>query len=231
MTAVLLMAAGVVALNLYALALVLLRAPVYRVPLYRPMVLNLALSAAPALVLAATLAIEVAVDARASSPVPWIILVIGAVVWLLLLPNSAYLITELNFTHRREGEVVPLWFDIVATLALAMSGVLNALVNVFVVQMLVVAIWYEDDAAPFTRADSWLVVAAVLVLVSFGIYLGRHIRFNSWDLARPMRFARLLVAHFAAPGRVTEAVGFCVVHTLLLGILYAVVALPLAVSV
>src|SRR5699024_9550549 len=52
MSAVIVVAAGVVLLNLYALTLVVLRAPVYRTRLYRPMVWNIVLSIAPSVVLA-----------------------------------------------------------------------------------------------------------------------------------------------------------------------------------
>ena len=51
MSSVLVVAGGVVLLNVYALILILLRAPLYRTVLYRPMVLNIALSVAPAGVL------------------------------------------------------------------------------------------------------------------------------------------------------------------------------------
>jgi uncharacterized membrane protein len=38
---------------------------------------------------------------------------------------------------------------------------------------------------------SWLFIAAVAVLSSFGIYLGRFMRFNSWDvLCRPVQLYR-----------------------------------------
>lgn len=230
MNAIIVLLAGATALNIFALLLVVLRAPLYRVRLYRPMVVNIGLSLAPAVALA-VLAMVCAVIVAVGVPplVLWVAIGAGGAVWLLLLPNSAYSITELNFSHRRDGDPVPLWFDIVATLALALSGVVNALLNVLVAQLAYVALQNPNAVHPFARADSWPVVGAILALVSFGVYLGRHIRFNSWDLVRPTRFARTLVAHFAAPGRVVEALGFCLLHAVLLAILYVLLVGPMAV--
>ena len=37
-------------------------------------------------------------------------------------------------------------------------------------------------------------LGAVLVLVAFGMYLGRYLRFNSWDLRHPVSFVKKLNA-------------------------------------
>lgn len=228
MNAILLFASAVGALNLYALVLVLIRAPTYRVPVYRPMVLNIALSLAPALVLGGTLLVlMVMVSGPSGVFAAWSILLAGGLIWLVLLPNSAYLITELNFSHRVSGDPVPLWFDIVATLALALSGIMNTLLNVLVGQVIFVVVWAGDRTGGLTEPVSWAAAGGVLFLSTVGIYLGRYLRFNSWDLAHPARFFRKLVTHFIEPGRFTEAVGFCVLHTVLLGILYGIVVAPL----
>lgn len=222
---------GVVVLNVYALVLVLIRGPLYRVRVYRPMLLNLALSAAPVVVLFLTLVTLSTVGMALPQPVGIVtILFVGGLAWLLLLPNSAYLVTELNFSHRRAEEDVPLWFDIVATLALALSGVMNTLLNVFFVQVIFVAVSGDPIVHPFRGSASWLLAGIILFLTTIGIYLGRYLRFNTWDVVNPVRFGRKLFAHFAEPGRVGEAVGFCTLHTLLLAILYAVVAAPLAIA-
>ncbi|HLS64838.1 MAG TPA: DUF1361 domain-containing protein [Ruania sp.] len=226
MNSVLLVAGGVALLNIYALLLVLLRAPVFRTRLYRPMVLNIGLSVAPALVLGlAGLGMLVAV-ALSSRVILLSVLVVSGIIWVLLLPNSAYLITELNFSHRRQEEGVPLWYDIVLVLTLALSGVMNTLLNVLLVQTMYALVRYPNEARPLQRVDSWLIVIVVLVLVTFGMYLGRYLRFNSWDITHPGSFLGKLAEHFRTPGKVREALGFCVVHTVLLAVMYVVVVAP-----
>lgn len=223
MSSILVVAGGVVLLNLYALALVLLRAPMYRTALYRPMLLNIALSVAPAGVLGlATLGLALSV-ALASPLLLWMVLIIGGVLWLLFLPNSAYLITELNLSHRRQGEDVPLWYDIVLVLTLALSGVMNTLLNVLGVQVIYVLLRYPNDAQPLTRPDAWAIVLAFLLLVTLGMYLGRYLRFNTWDVRHPGSFVAKLRVHFSQRAKVAEALGFCLLHTVLLAVLYAIV--------
>lgn len=220
-------ALGLLALNGYALLLVLVRGPLFRTRVYRPMLLNIALSVAPAAVLMLVVVSLLAIVAFFPSTVAvWAVILIGASVWLLLLPNSAYLVTELNLSHRRRGEDVPLWYDIISVLTLAMSGVLNTLANVALVQLMTVVIARPNAAHPLLSPTSWIAAAMTLVLVSLGMYIGRYIRFNSWDLLRPNRFARTLFGHFAERGNVSAAAGFVVTHTMFLAILYAIVAAP-----
>src|SRR5699024_3155767 len=144
MSAVIVVAAGVVLLNLYALALVVLRAPVYRTRLYRPMVWNIVLSIAPSVVLVIVMTGLLLVTLLSSAVLMWAMIVGGSMAWLLILPNSAYLITELNFSHRKPGEEVPYWYDIVLVLSLALSGVLNTLLNLLLVQVFYVAVKYPN---------------------------------------------------------------------------------------
>src|SRR5699024_3523020 len=113
---------GIGLLNVYALALILLLAPLFRTHLYRPMLWNMWLSILPALVLFVTLAAIYLTIPVESPLLMWAAILVGGLLWLLMLPNSAYLITELNFSHRHENETVPLWYDIVLVLTLALSG-------------------------------------------------------------------------------------------------------------
>src|SRR6478735_3903422 len=104
---------GIAGLNLYAALLVLARPRLFGTRLYRPMLLNLALSVAPLVVLALTVVGMLLVLALAPSQAALLtVMAVGGLVWLVLLPNSGYLVTELNLSHRRADETVPLWYDI-----------------------------------------------------------------------------------------------------------------------
>lgn len=223
---------GLVGLNLYALLLVVLRGPLFGTRLYRPMVLNIGLSISPAVVMLAMLVVLVLVAQVAPSTVTvWVVLVAFGVLWLLLLPNAAYLVTELNLTHRKAGENVPLWYDIVLVLTLAMSGVLNTLANVAIAQLGYAAVTNPDAQAARQDPGSWVMAGGVLLLVAVGIYLGRYVRFNSWDLLHPSSFVRKLTGHFRVGANARSAVGFVLTHAVFLGILYLIVGVPAVLTV
>lgn len=218
---------GVVLMNVFAAALVVARAPVYSTRLYRPMLLNLALAAAPLVVLGVAVVVLLRMlTAGVALPLVWTVGVVLGLVWLLLLPNAGYLVTELNLNHRQEGERVPEWYDVLLVLVLAMSGVLGTVLNVFLVITAWVVVRYGDVAAPLAGAEARLVEAVVLLLVAFGIYLGRHVRLNSWDVTHPHHLVRKVVRHLRTPGRLGDAIGFTLLGALFFGLMYLVAVGP-----
>jgi uncharacterized membrane protein len=216
---------GAVALNLYAIVLVVVRAVVYRTSLYRPMLWNIWLSVAPIVILLVAVAAWGA-SLLVSRPLAYAVLTVFGLVWLLMLPNASYLITELNLSHRGEGDPVPLWYDIILVITLAMSGVVNTVLNVFTAHLLVVISWYDDAAANFLRPAVLVAVCGVMLLLSFGMYLGRYPRFNSWDVRHPASFARKLRDHFAEKGNLLACFGFTLTYAVFLALLYLVIAGP-----
>ncbi|MCP9485841.1 MAG: DUF1361 domain-containing protein [Gaiellaceae bacterium MAG52_C11] len=99
------------------------------------------------------------------------LLPLGAL-WLLFLPNAPYIVTD--FKHLSPSAGVPLWFDIVVIAAPAWTGMLLGFLSLFLVQAVV-----RELAG---RAAGWLVALGALGLASFGVYLGRVLRWNSWDV-------------------------------------------------
>lgn len=92
--------------------------------------------------------------------------------WLLFLPNAPYIVTD--FKHLEPGTRVPLWFDIVVIAAPAWTGMLLGFLSLYLVQAVV------RTAAG--RIVGWLTAVGALGLASFGVYLGRELRWNSWDV-------------------------------------------------
>jgi len=217
---------GAVALNVLAAALVLARGPVFHTRVYRPMLLNLGLSVAPLVVLLVGLVVVLVARVVVGAWLAWVLGVLAFGFWLLLLPNAGYLVTELNLSHRSDDEDVPMWFDVVLVISLAMSGVLNTVLNVFVAQAEYVLLRYGDAAAPLHSWDAVALVVAILVLVAFGMYLGRSLRLNSWDVRHPRSLLGKLRRHVRKPGAIGETVAFTLLYALFFAVMYGVIVGP-----
>ncbi|MEU1208077.1 DUF1361 domain-containing protein [Nocardia sp. NPDC005825] len=222
----------VLGLNAYALLLIFLRARIYRVPVYRPMLWNFFLSIVPLGILLSLIVVTGLVDVATNRGIAIAVGAAGLLIWLLLLPNSSYLITELNLNHRWPNDPVPLWYDIVAVLSFALAGVVNLVLSVLIVQMGVVIAFFgdADDGAMHSTAARVLVVLIVLA-VSVGIYLGRYLRVNSWDVRAPQRVRDTLAEHFDSTAAVGRFAFFCVTHTIFLCLMYGLMAGPLVDSI
>ncbi|MCI0578683.1 MAG: DUF1361 domain-containing protein [Chloroflexi bacterium] len=99
-------------------------------------------------------------------------LVTCALAWLLFLPNAPYLLTDLMHLGRAGG--IPLVYDTVMLLSFTMTGLLLGFVSLYLMQELVSGL--------AGRWAGWLFAGAALGLSSFGVYLGRFLRWNSWDV-------------------------------------------------
>src|ERR1041384_1775233 len=113
-----------------------------------------------------------------------------AFLWLIFLPNAPYIVTDLIHLHPRPP--VPIWFDMMTIVSFAGTGFLLGFTSLYVMQRIV--------AETFGRAAGWLFVLLVLGLTGLGIYIGRFLRWSSWDLlVSPMRLATDLVQQFSHP--------------------------------
>jgi uncharacterized membrane protein len=92
--------------------------------------------------------------------------------WLGFLPNSFYLMSDL--VHLHETGEVSLLYDIVMFLSFIFNGLVAGYMSLFLVHReLLRRVSYQSARA---------VVALVLLACSFAIYLGRSLRWNSWDV-------------------------------------------------
>lgn len=93
-------------------------------------------------------------------------------VWLLFFPNSLYIITDL--IHIDHDTDVPKWFDAILIFSAAVLGLLMAFISLYRVER------FMRLKLRGRLADVLLLLT--LFLGSFGVYLGRFLRWNSWDV-------------------------------------------------
>jgi uncharacterized membrane protein len=93
------------------------------------------------------------------------------VLWLLFFPNAPYVLTD--FIHLQEAGAAPLWYDALMLSSFAWTALLLGFASLYLMQM----IWRRSLGA----ALSWVGAACALALGSFGVYIGRFMRWNSWD--------------------------------------------------
>ena len=98
---------------------------------------------------------------------------IFALVWLAFFPNAPYIITD--FQHLANGwSGAPLWFDVILLIWTSWTGLLLGIVSLYLMQEIV--------RKNFGKMLGWVFVFSVSFLSSIGVYLGRFLRWNSWDI-------------------------------------------------
>jgi uncharacterized membrane protein len=114
--------------------------------------------------------------------------------WLLFFPNAPYIVTDFRYLGDVTGKTF--WFEGLLIGTAACTGLLLGFISLYLIQAIVRRIAGARYA--------WLFVFVSLALSSVGVYLGRVLRWNSWDVfVRPgsllAELARVLVDPFAHP--------------------------------
>lgn len=110
--------------------------------------------------------------------------------WLLFFPNAPYIITDL--VHLDHLPTHLWWYDSMGIFVVAFTGLLLGIYSVSIMHQL----WLKDFGSFF----AWHAVVVSMTLCGFGIYLGRFLRLNSWDIiVHPFRLARYCLSALGNP--------------------------------
>ena len=96
-----------------------------------------------------------------------------AFLWLIFFPNAPYMLTDLQDLARRASDA-PLWYDVIIVGWSSWTGMLLGVISLYLMQDIIVR--------SFGRTAGWVFVFVISALSSFGIYIGRFVRLNSWDI-------------------------------------------------
>lgn len=94
------------------------------------------------------------------------------ILWLGFLPNTFYMISD--FIHVQDVQRVDLLYDVVMFSSFIFNGVILGFVSLFLV--------HKELLKRLSKRVSTLLVALILLACSFAIYLGRDLRWNTWDV-------------------------------------------------
>jgi uncharacterized membrane protein len=92
--------------------------------------------------------------------------------WLIFLPNTFYMVSD--FIHLGEVKRVDLLYDAVMFASFIAVAVVLGVCSLYIV--------HQEVRKRLTLKGSSVWLAAVMLLTSFAIYLGRDLRWNSWDV-------------------------------------------------
>lgn len=113
--------------------------------------------------------------------------------WVLFLPNSCYMITDL--IHLEGGRLIAndytyirnlkQWIDLLYVCAGIFIAILSGLFSVSLIHQTI-----KNKIKPFLQ---YLFLILICFLCGYGVFIGRFLRLNSWDILNPISLIHLLL--------------------------------------
>lgn len=140
----------------------------------------------------------------------WVV-ICAALLWVLFFPNAPYILTDLF--HLSRSTTIPRWYDLLLLLAASWTGLLFGFVSIRQIDTLV----RHSISAPIRITA----ITLLFFISGFGIYLGRYLRWNSWDIiSSPAAFFRDILHIVFNPAQNVDSYGMTIVFGLLLSGIY-----------
>jgi uncharacterized membrane protein len=95
-----------------------------------------------------------------------------SLLWIVFLPNSFYMISD--FIHLRDAQAGQVLFYAVTFTSIIYSAVLLGFLSLYMVHV--------ELKKRFSGREAAMWVAFTLLICSLAIYIGRDLRWNSWDI-------------------------------------------------
>jgi uncharacterized membrane protein len=151
-------------------------------------------------------------------PQHWWYLLLPSLVWLAFFPNAPYIVTDFLHLHGRPS--IPIWYDIGLLSTFAWSGLFLGIFSLRAMQSLVKTF--------VGSALSWLFVAGVVSLSGLGVYLGRFLGWNSWDLFLHPRAVLTDIIQLTYPLHHPAPIGFTLLFAMFLLVCYLTITVNLS---
>jgi len=137
-----------------------------------------------------------------------------SLLWIIFLPNSFYMISD--FIHLREVARVDVLYDAIMFTSFIYTGVVIGFSSLYLVHLQL------RNRLSAMASTTW--IAAVLLVCSAAIYVGRDLRWNSWDvLTNPGGLLFDLSDRLAHPRAYPQMLLTVVTFFILLASMYALI--------
>lgn len=135
-----------------------------------------------------------------------------SLLWLAFLPNSWYVLTD--FIHIVPNGEISQLYDIVLITLLVFNGFLLGFAGLFLI--------HRELLKRFGFLKSYLTAEGIILLSSFAIYLGRDLRWNTWDvIANPQGVIINVSDQIVDPLGNPRALNVTILFFILISVIYA----------
>jgi uncharacterized membrane protein len=101
--------------------------------------------------------------------------VLAVLAWLFFIPNAFYILTDLyHVGDWYNDRLMPAWYDLIMILSFAWNGLLLGVLSVRRMEKILLPLLPAHNELFFLYPVMWL--------NALGVYIGRYLRFNTWDV-------------------------------------------------
>ena len=107
-----------------------------------------------------------------------------SLLWLLFFPNAFYMLTDFKYlskisfplwdVYEKVGGNLTPWILLLNLVVSVTAGVIAGIISLEIIHKIL-----KEN---FGNKISWVIVVFLMILTSFGVYIGRFARLNSWDI-------------------------------------------------
>jgi uncharacterized membrane protein len=131
--------------------------------------------------------------------------------WMLFLPNTFYILTDLF--HLNSQNAAPVWYDLVLIFTHAWAGLLFGFISLKDFET-ILGERIHQKYMPY-------ILSGILFLSGFGVYIGRFLRWNSWNIInRPIELFIDVKEQFTNPDDIHQSWGMTVLIGVLLNLIW-----------
>ena len=131
--------------------------------------------------------------------------------WLIFYPNAPYIITDLF--HYTDRPPIPFWFDLLIMISAVWNGLILGLISLLQVEQFL-----------SLHIQPYKVKALVILsffLCGYGIYIGRFLRYNTWDvIAQPKGLLIDTIQNSIHPFHHPRTWAFTVLFAVMMAVIY-----------